>query len=290
MSQQPTSQPQQASSQQSHNPSKIAIITASIGAAGVIIAAIIGGIFLLVGKGLMPSPTPTFVGTTTVSPTLSPLPTLVQHPSLQSQSTNKNAVPFSQPVKAGDLIVVAITQWVGGVSSVTDDQSDTYTPVVKEAPYATLSTSPDSVDGKDHDYAQLYYAKNVKGGTTTVTVKFMATENTNVGIYEFSGFGRTASLDQRVAKIGYSQYPNGGTLNTTTGNELCFVVGVDDDGNNSAPMQGSQYHSLVDHQDDSGGHERFYTEYLIAPQGRYQTDFSIATESHWAVVGAVFKP
>ena len=65
------------------------------------------------------------------------------------------------------------------------------------------------------------------------------------------------------------------------------MVGVDDDGNDSTPKQGSQYDSLLDHQDDSNN-ERFYAEYLIASQRNYQTDFTIATDSHWAVVGVAF--
>ncbi len=279
---------------------RTSVIVAIITTVGAIITTIIGGIFLQVSasRGAMTSPSPSSVTTaTTIStathptPTPPSLPALVQHPPLYSQSTNIDKVPFSQPVKAGDLIIVAITQWIGGVSNVSDDQGDIYTPVVTEAPYATPYMSPDSTDHKNHDYAELYYAENVMGGTTTVTVTFMAIGDTNLGIYEFSGLDKAALLDSNevVSKTGTSQNPNGGILKTTTDNELCFVVGVDDDGNSNKPMPGNQYSSLEDHQDDAND-ERFYTEYRIGQRGSYLTDFSIATESHWAVVGAAFKP
>src|SRR5438270_305409 len=68
---------------------------------------------------LTSSPTPTLVRTTPptprpthIVPTAPPLPKLVQHPPLFSDDNNKDAVSFSQPVQAGDLIIVAITQWV----------------------------------------------------------------------------------------------------------------------------------------------------------------------------------
>src|SRR6266699_5089131 len=113
----------------------------------VVKAAVISGIFLLIGaiitgafqliklqtgqNSLTSSPTPTLVRTalptprpTDPVPTAPPLPMLVQHPSLFSNDNNNDAVSFSQPVQPGNLIIVAITQWVGGIKSVTDDQND----------------------------------------------------------------------------------------------------------------------------------------------------------------------
>jgi glucose/arabinose dehydrogenase len=184
---------------------------------------------------------------------------------------------FPSSVTTGDLIIVAITQFEGSVSSVRDHQSNTYTQVTA-AQHANTS----------YNYAQLYYAKNVTGGTTTVTVTFSISAD-NVGIYEYSGLDTTSPLDQVVSNVGVANTPNGGTLNTTKDNELYFAVGVDDNGNNSSPSAGSGY-TLEDHQDDTLHHERFYSEDRISAHGSYQTNFSIAAPSDWAVIGASFKP
>lgn len=218
-------------------------------------------------------PTPTI--TSTPTHTLLSVPTLVQKSILiQSQNTRSNAVAFRSSVTAGNLIIVAITHFQGPASSVTDNHSNNYIQVTV-ARHANTSS----------DYVELYYAKNVTGGVTTVT----STAGGNVGIYEYSGLDITSPLDQVVSNAGYGDATNGGALNTIQDNELYFAVGVDDNGNNSVPSVGNGY-TLEDHQDDSTHHERFYAEDRISAHGSYQTNFSIAAASNWAVIGASFKP
>jgi hypothetical protein len=98
----------------------------------------------------------------------------------------------------------------------------------------------------------------------------------------------TSPFDQIVSATGNNTAPNGGTITTSTGQRLFFVVGVDDWGNNAAPTVGSGY-SLQDHQDDADSHERFYTEARISSSGSYITNFTIGATSKWAVIGASFK-
>ncbi len=205
------------------------------------------------------------------------IPALVQK-NFQSQHTSSNALAFTSNVTAGNTILVAITQWNTTVSSVTDNRGNTYT-AVTPARHANTST----------DYAELYYAKNVAGGATTVTVAFSGTADTNVGIYEYSGLDPISPLEQLASNTGFGSAPNGGTVTTATDNELYFAVGVDDNGNNVAPTAGSGY-TLENHQDDSTSHERFYSEDRISAHGSYSTNFTIGTSSNWAVIGASFKP
>lgn len=225
--------------------------------------------------------TPLVIGTlTATSPPLSE-PTLVQKNFyIQSQDIASNTVSFPSAVTTGDLIIVAITQFKGAVSSVTDNQGNTYIQATS-AQHANSSS----------DYVQLYYAKNVAGGAITVTVTFSFLGG-NVGIYEYSGLNTTSPLDQVVSNTGSGDAPDGGTLNTTNDNELYFVVGVDDNGDNIAPSAGDGY-TLEDHDDDSSHHERFYSEYRFSAHGSFQTDFSISSKSSptvWAIIGASFKP
>jgi hypothetical protein len=220
-------------------------------------------------SGRMPTPTPT--------PTLTsqPIPILVQENfSVQNQPTSSNTLTFPKRVRAGDLIIVAITNFLRSISSVTDNQDDTYIQVAA-AQHANNHT----------DYVLLYYAKNVAAGQTTIT----AQGGGNMGIYEYSGLDPLSPLDQVASNAGMGNTPNGGIVNTTKDNELYFVVGVDDNGGNTSLSAGNGY-ILRDVEADSTHHERFYTEDRVAAHGSYSTDFTIAVGSHWAVIGATFKP
>jgi hypothetical protein len=187
-------------------------------------------------------------------------------------------------VLAGDVIIVAITQFQGVVTSVSDSQNDTFTTISAQQ----VNTSP------DNDYVELYYAKGVKGGATTVSVLFSEMTDANVGIYEFSHLNTLSPLDSTVAATDSSNTPDGGPITTTQNREVIFVVGVDDDGTDGAghvvpPTAGSGY-TLLDHVDDDQQYERFYDEYVIVSPGAYHTNFKIASSTaDWGVIGASFK-
>ncbi len=226
------------------------------------------------------TPTPTVgpTNTPTPTPTGTATPRLIQKTLNTVQSNSTNSVTLPGAVTTGDLIIVGITQYNAPLSTITDNLGNTYTPVAP-AQHANAST----------DYAQLYYAKNVVGGSLTVTTTFSSNTDTNVGVYEYSGINTGSPLDQVTYTIGSSVTPNGGPLITTTDSELYFAVGVDNNGNNAAPSAGSGY-TLENHQDDNSTHERFYAEDQVSPHGSYATNFSIAVSSSWAVIGASFKP
>jgi len=220
------------------------------------------------------APTRTMIPTQKDTPP--PLPALVQK-NFQSGANTVSDVKFASTVTAGNLIIVAITQWEGVVTDVTDNLGNSYIPV-KATQHANEA----------HDYVELYYAKQVASGATTVIVRFSLNGDENIGIYEYSGLDTLSPLDQVVSNTGEGNTPDGGALHSTTNNEIYFVVGVDDDGNNSSPVAGNGY-TLEDHQNDSSN-ERFYSEYCLCTHESSQTNFSIAIPSYWAVIGASFKP
>lgn len=197
---------------------------------------------------------------------------------LQVQFSSSNAVSFNSSVSTGNTIIVAVTQYNKTLSSVSDNQGNTYTAV-----NTALHANP------VEDYVELYYAPNVTGGTVTVTVTFAGQTSNNVAVYEYTGLDQTSPLDKKAANTGNSSSPNGGTLTTTIDGELYFAVGVDNNGNNTTINPGSGY-TLENNQNDSTQNERFYTEDKILNHGSYSTNFSIATGSKWAVIGASFKP
>jgi hypothetical protein len=229
------------------------------------------------------TPTATATVTLTSTPTPIPPPALVNH-NFNGEYTNSplNTVAFPKSAVAGDLIIVAITQYQGTVSSVSDSENNMYTRVAVQ----NANSDP------NNDYVELYYAKNVKGGATTVTVTFSAAGDTNVGIYEFAHLDTLSPLDLVAKNTGSGNAPNGGTLSTSNDNDLYFAVGVDDDNSTSpektTPASAGSGYILVDNADDPNT-EKFYAEYRISPHGVYQTNFSIQLQSEWAVVGASFK-
>ena len=250
-----------------------------------------------------PMPTPTPLPTSTATPP-PPSPTLVQHNFSQPGSTTPSAVSFKQSVTPGDLVVVAITQDITMLTGVRDNHHDTYTSVKP----ALFANSQDMAD-----YVELYYAKNVVGGSTTVTATFTAppansnySGDSNVGIYEFSGLSKTSPLDSAASLMGGSQSGKtdqvtsvgGVPLGTSENNEICFAVGVDSGLNNSddpkinTPAAVGQGYYQLDQQDDSVNYERFYTEWAPIPKAGSpgcNPNFTLQYESYWAIIGAAFK-
>jgi hypothetical protein len=120
------------------------IILASIPVIGVIIVALIHE------KDILPPCCPptamSNVGTPTpgLTPISSP-PTLVQS-NFVADANSTTAVTLNQPVRKGDLILVAITQFERQVTNITDSQGDTYTKVG--------GTLANPVEGQD--FVELY--------------------------------------------------------------------------------------------------------------------------------------
>ena len=72
----------------------------------------------------------------------------------------------------------------------------------------------------------IYYAKNVAGGSNTVTVKFNATASyPNVNVLEYSGLDTANPLDVSAAATGSGTTANSGSATTTSASELIVGAG-----------------------------------------------------------------
>jgi hypothetical protein len=159
-------------------------------------------------------------GAYTISTGTAPPPGFVQGatgpPSIQS-SNSSVAVAFPSVEGAGHLNVVAIG-WgdtTSTITSVTDTQNNTY----------TLAVGP-TINGTTLSQA-IYYAKNILGGSNTVTVKFSkAASYPDVRILEYSGADLNNPIDKTAAATGSSATPNSGSVTTTSSNELIFGAGT----------------------------------------------------------------
>jgi hypothetical protein len=121
---------------------------------------------------------------------------------------------FPSANTAGNLIVAVVrmsttTQTV----NVRDTAGNTYTDAVSQGQTA------------DGHQVHIFYAKNIAGGTNTVTASFSSTNNHPwVGIYEYSGLSTTNPLDQVAHAQGNGNSPFSGLITTRANNELEIAV------------------------------------------------------------------
>jgi hypothetical protein len=132
------------------------------------------------------------------------------------QATNKSvSVAYSNAQTAGNLNIVAVG-WgdtTSAISSVTDTKGNTYTRAVGPTSNTGLRQS-------------IYYAKNIAGGSNTVTVKFnQSAAYPDVRILEYSGLNTTSPLDVTAAAAGNGTSASSGSATTTSANELIFGAG-----------------------------------------------------------------
>jgi len=135
---------------------------------------------------------------------------------VQSNASEGSAVPslsvgFGSNINGGNLIVAVVRMSSASQTvSITDTLGNVYTRAVSQ------------VQSSDGHQLHIFYAKNVAGGTNTVTASFSSVNNHPwIAVYEFSGLSRTNPLDQTAHSQGYGSAPNSGpTATTSSANEL----------------------------------------------------------------------
>jgi hypothetical protein len=137
-------------------------------------------------------------------------------PSKIQPSNTSVSVAYSNAQTAGNLNIVAVG-WgdtTSSISSVTDTKGNNYTRAV----------GPTSNTGLQQ---AIYYAKNIAGGSNTVTVKFnQSAAYPDVRILEYSGLNPTSPLDVTAAGTGNGTSASSGSATTTSANELIFGAGT----------------------------------------------------------------
>jgi RHS repeat-associated protein len=125
------------------------------------------------------------------------------------------SVTYAQSQTAGDLniVVVGWNDTTATVQSVTDTQGNTYTLAVGPLKGTALTQS-------------IYYAKNIRGGTNSVTATFsQAAVFPDIRIVEYKGLSTTTPFDKAAQNSGTSgnnASVSSGSATTTSANELIF--------------------------------------------------------------------
>jgi hypothetical protein len=125
-------------------------------------------------------------------------------------------VKYPAPQTAGNLniVVVGWNDTSAAVKSITDSRGNVYALAVGPTAGIALTQS-------------IYYAKNIVGGSNTVTVTFNRTAAYgDVRVLEYAGVDATNPLDVTAAAAGNSKIGNSGPAATTGFNELIFGAGM----------------------------------------------------------------
>lgn len=124
---------------------------------------------------------------------------------------------FANYNTAGNLIVAYVLWDNSGPVALTDSRGNVYSSAIGPTKYSGSPTN-----------AQIFYARNVAGGSNTVRATF-STPVTQYGllyVHEYSGLDLSAPVESAIAGTGYSSTMNSGSLTTLSSNALLFAGGV----------------------------------------------------------------
>jgi len=168
-----------------------------------------------------------------------------------------------------NLVVVGWNDTTSTVSSVSDSRGNTYT------------QAGTTVTGTGLRQA-IYYARNIVGGSNTVTVGFnQAAAFADVRILEYSGLDPSSPLDVTAGAAGTSSSPNSGAATTTAANELIFGAGITSGGFTGA---GTGFSSRIITADGDIAEDK-----VVSSTGSNSAAALLSRTAYWVMQMATFK-
>ena len=145
-------------------------------------------------------------------------PTFVQAQAKEITSGTVNSLAFTSANTAGDLIVVYLVWSNTSSVSMTDTRGNVYASAGARTTWDSSSASS----------SQIFFAKNIAGGTNTVRATFgtAITSAADMYIHEYSGIDKVDPLDVSVAGKGATAAMSSGTATTTNASDLIFGAGA----------------------------------------------------------------
>jgi glucose/arabinose dehydrogenase len=160
----------------------------------------------------------TLVNEATIIPSFAATPAFVQVRANEITSGSTNNLAFSSATTAGNTIVVDVL-WSNTASvTLSDSRGNSYASATTRTAWGSNWS------------AQVFYAKNIAGGSTTVTATFGTAVNSFAIIYihEYSGLDKVDPLDVTKSATGTASAMSSGAVTTTNGNDLLFAAGASD--------------------------------------------------------------
>jgi hypothetical protein len=189
----------------------------------------------------------------------------------QSPQTSM-AIPFPSAQTSGNLnvIVVGWNDITATVSSVTDSLGNTY----------TLAAGPTQSTGITQS---IYYAKNITGGSNTVTVQFsVAAVYPDIRILEYSGVDKSNPLDVAHAATGSNGSPDSGAATTTSSGDLIVGAGTT---STSFTGPGSGFTSRIITSPDGDIAE----DRVVTGSGSFSAAAPLSSSGDWVMQMAAFR-
>ncbi len=182
-------------------------------------------------------------------------------------------VAYSVAQTAGNLNIVAVgwNDTTSTVNTVTDTRGNTY----------TLAIGPTSGTGVRQS---IYYARNIAGGSNTVTVSFnQAATFADVRVFEYSGLDTANPLDVTAGAAGTSASANSGSVTTTAANELIFGAGTTGGSFNNTGSPGFVVRVLTYPNADIG------EDKTVSSTGSYNAVATLFNSAAWVMQVATFR-
>ena len=142
----------------------------------------------------------------------------VQGRAQEIRSGTTNSLAFTNSNSTGNLIVAYVIWSNTGSVALSDSRGNAY-----------QAAAPARAWGSGSSWrSQVFYAKNIAGGTNTVTARFSSSINSFgvLYIHEYSGLSPTSPLDTSVDAIGTGNAMSSGSANTSNANDLIFGAGA----------------------------------------------------------------
>jgi hypothetical protein len=179
---------------------------------------------------------------------------------------------YPVPQTAGNLniVVVGWNDNTSSLSSVSDSRGNSYV----QAGTTIVGTGLRQA---------IYYAKNIAGGSNTVTISFnQAAAYVDVRLLEYSGLDATNPLDVTAGAAGTSNSADSGAAETTSANELIFGAGTTK-GSFNAAGAGFTACIITNPDGDIGEHN------LVSSTGSYSASATLSYSSAWVMQLVTFR-
>jgi hypothetical protein len=178
--------------------------------------------------------------------------------------------PFTQTAGNMNLVVVGWSDNVASLNSLTDSRGNTYV------------QAGTTINGTGIRQA-IYYAKNIAGGSNTVTASFsQAAAYVDLRVLEYSGLDTTNPFDVATGASGTSASPSSGAATTTSATEMIFGAGTT---GSSFKAAGTGFVSRIITNPDGDIAE----DKLVTSTGSNSATATLTTSSTWVMQMATFR-
>ena len=204
-----------------------------------------------------------------------PAVTLVQHTSVDAGTASSSSLAFTTNTTAGNWIAAIVRAGkTGQTISVTDNRGNTYRNAVQ------LNETSDGMT------IGIFYAENITGGATTVTVTDSISGGTlRYVILEYAGIALANSLDGSAASQGTSASPSSGPATMTAPGDL--VIGVLSSANSQTFTAGSGW--AIQERVPASSTKLAIEDQVRSAAGSVSATGTLSSSDSWAGVVAGFR-